>query len=160
VARRPLERERIYLDGGRRTTQLMRDSLDGGSARMQILLAIGFLALVAGVYSSLAWKAAVRFGRRSLLLTWLLGSLLLLSFIFARRPPAGMLPTHAYAIGAFAVFLAFGLATRTVGRRITHSAPSQTLTLFPIAAATGAFFLGLLVGLLPLLMLDMLTIVG
>jgi len=27
VARRPLERERIYLDGGRRTTQLMRDSL-------------------------------------------------------------------------------------------------------------------------------------
>ena len=30
MARRPLERERIYLDGGRRTTQLMRDSL--GSA--------------------------------------------------------------------------------------------------------------------------------
>jgi len=27
VARRPLERERIDLDGGRRTTQLMRDSL-------------------------------------------------------------------------------------------------------------------------------------
>jgi hypothetical protein len=30
VARRPLEREQVYLDGGRRTTQLMRDSLDGG----------------------------------------------------------------------------------------------------------------------------------
>jgi hypothetical protein len=29
VARRPLEREGIYLDGGRRTTQLMRDSLGG-----------------------------------------------------------------------------------------------------------------------------------
>jgi hypothetical protein len=27
VARRPLERERVCLDGGRRTTQLMRDSL-------------------------------------------------------------------------------------------------------------------------------------
>jgi hypothetical protein len=27
VARRPLERERVSLDGGRRTTQLMRDSL-------------------------------------------------------------------------------------------------------------------------------------
>jgi hypothetical protein len=27
VARRPLERELVYLDGGRRTTQLMRDSL-------------------------------------------------------------------------------------------------------------------------------------
>ena len=30
MARRPLERERVCLDGGRRTTQLMRDSL--GSA--------------------------------------------------------------------------------------------------------------------------------
>jgi hypothetical protein len=29
VARRPLEREGLYLDGGRRTTQLMRDSLGG-----------------------------------------------------------------------------------------------------------------------------------
>jgi ankyrin repeat protein len=29
MARRPLERERICLDGGRRTTQLMRDSLGG-----------------------------------------------------------------------------------------------------------------------------------
>ena len=30
MARRPLEKEHLYLDGGRRTTQLMRDSLDGG----------------------------------------------------------------------------------------------------------------------------------
>jgi hypothetical protein len=29
VARRPLEREGLYLDRGRRTTQLMRDSLGG-----------------------------------------------------------------------------------------------------------------------------------
>jgi hypothetical protein len=29
LAWRPLERERIYLDGGRRTPQLMRDSLGG-----------------------------------------------------------------------------------------------------------------------------------
>ncbi len=29
MARRPLERERIYLDGGRRTTQLIRNSLGG-----------------------------------------------------------------------------------------------------------------------------------
>ena len=29
MARRPLEREPIYLDGGRRTTQLMRDWLGG-----------------------------------------------------------------------------------------------------------------------------------
>ena len=29
MARRPLEREEVCLDGGRRTTQLMRDSLDG-----------------------------------------------------------------------------------------------------------------------------------
>ena len=31
MARRPLDRERIYLDGGRRTTQLMRVSLGGGT---------------------------------------------------------------------------------------------------------------------------------
>jgi hypothetical protein len=31
VARRPLEREGVSLDGGRRTTQLMRDSLDGAT---------------------------------------------------------------------------------------------------------------------------------
>ena len=30
MARRPLEREQVCLDGGRRTTQLMRDSLGGG----------------------------------------------------------------------------------------------------------------------------------
>ncbi len=34
VARRPLEREGVSLDGGRRTTQLMRDSL-GGPTRMR-----------------------------------------------------------------------------------------------------------------------------
>jgi len=33
VARRPLEREQICLDGGRRTTQLMRDSLGGSRTR-------------------------------------------------------------------------------------------------------------------------------
>jgi hypothetical protein len=37
VARRPLERERIYLDGGRRTTQLMRDSLGGCTDKMRTL---------------------------------------------------------------------------------------------------------------------------
>ena len=31
VARRPLDKEGVYLDGGRRTTQLMRDSLGGGN---------------------------------------------------------------------------------------------------------------------------------
>jgi hypothetical protein len=36
VARRPLERERISLDGGRRTTQLMRDSLDGGDVAIRL----------------------------------------------------------------------------------------------------------------------------
>ena len=35
MARRPLERERAYLDGGRRTTQLMRDSLGGMPRRLQ-----------------------------------------------------------------------------------------------------------------------------
>jgi len=44
VARRPLEREEVYLDGGRRTTQLMRDSL-GSSPTMALrhLIALGIL---------------------------------------------------------------------------------------------------------------------
>ena len=36
MARRPLEREQVYLDGGRRTTQLMRDSL--GSTTKGVLM--------------------------------------------------------------------------------------------------------------------------
>jgi hypothetical protein len=36
VARRPLEREQVYLDGGRRTTQLMRDSLGAGIVKLSI----------------------------------------------------------------------------------------------------------------------------
>jgi len=39
VARRPLEREQISLDGGRRTTQLMRDSLGSNGYNMLLLTA-------------------------------------------------------------------------------------------------------------------------
>jgi len=61
VARRPLEREGVYLDGGRRTTQLMRDSLGGAtkSENMQapdpllirMLLAIPGASALAASYS-------------------------------------------------------------------------------------------------------------
>ena len=45
MARRPLEKELVHLDGGRRTTQLMRDSL--GSKRMhRIFLLLFWTALV------------------------------------------------------------------------------------------------------------------
>ena len=125
---------------------------------LQTLLGIGSLALVAGTYSAVAWIVATRFGPRSLFLTWFLGSLLLVSFYAVRLPR--VLPTHAYALGVFAVILAFGLATRIVWRRMAHTAPSRVPTLAPIALATGAFLLGLLLGLLPLLLLDMLAIVG
>ena len=37
MARRPLEREPVDLDGGRRTTQLMRDSLGSGHASTLIM---------------------------------------------------------------------------------------------------------------------------
>lgn len=125
---------------------------------LQILLGIGALALVAAAYSAAAWKVAARYGPRSLLLTCLLGSLLLVSFYFVRLPR--VFPTHAYFLGVFAVILAFGLATRIVWRGIAHTAPAHALTPLPIVVATGAFLLGLLLGLLPLLVLDMLTIVG
>jgi len=48
VARRPLERERVYRDGGRRTTQLMRDSLGGTRMTIaQIRLLLSVMACVA-----------------------------------------------------------------------------------------------------------------
>jgi len=46
VARRPLEREQIYLDGGRRTMQLMRDSLGSGSMRSSPCLCLFLTALL------------------------------------------------------------------------------------------------------------------
>jgi len=60
VARRPLEREGVYLDGGRRTTQLMRDSLGGATGPMtnnkaslaRTLFVAYFIALVATVSSA------------------------------------------------------------------------------------------------------------
>ena len=47
MARRPLERERIYRDGGRRTTQLMRDSLGSGTDTMSFLAEYGWLLVLA-----------------------------------------------------------------------------------------------------------------
>jgi TonB family protein len=47
VARRPLERERVCLDGGRRTTQLMRDSLGCASPIMRKRIATTVCALAA-----------------------------------------------------------------------------------------------------------------
>jgi hypothetical protein len=47
VARRPLEREPIYPDGGRRTTQLMRDSLGSYRSKGQVVRPItAFIALL------------------------------------------------------------------------------------------------------------------
>ncbi len=125
---------------------------------LHTLLGIGLLALVGATYSGVAWIVAARFGPRSLFVTWFLGSLLLVSFYAAKLPR--VLPTHAYALGVFAVILAFGLATRTVWRRMAHTAPSRAINPTSFALATGAFLLGLLLGLLPLLLLDMLAIVG
>jgi len=50
VVRRPLERERLYLDRGRRTTQLMRDSL-GSQAKPTVLVPIllGLFALLVAI---------------------------------------------------------------------------------------------------------------
>jgi hypothetical protein len=45
VARRPLEREGICLDGGRRTTQLMRDSLGGPTTPMASRLLVELLVI-------------------------------------------------------------------------------------------------------------------
>ena len=47
MARRPLETEQVCLDGGRRTTQLMRESLDGGNMDIARLLVAHILAALA-----------------------------------------------------------------------------------------------------------------
>ena len=54
VARRPLEREPVYLDGGRRTTQLMRDSLGSRMTELRVnalksLAVLQYLLADAGV---------------------------------------------------------------------------------------------------------------
>ena len=51
MARRPLEREQVYLDGGRRTTQLMRDSLGSTAHTMtlRILVTVGLVLICASV---------------------------------------------------------------------------------------------------------------
>ncbi len=47
MARRPPEREEVYLDGGRRTTQLMRDSLGGGIYLRRLSTTIAFTVSLA-----------------------------------------------------------------------------------------------------------------
>jgi hypothetical protein len=80
VARRPLEREPVYLDGGRRTTQLMRDSLGSRTGDMShtpfrkriwptlasiLFTSIVFLDLILEIYKMMrhaeaeSWMAAV-----------------------------------------------------------------------------------------------------
>jgi len=61
--RRPLEKEQIYLDGGRRTTQLMRDSL--GSMSTDALFAL-LLLLGVTVYATAATFIARGSARRYL----------------------------------------------------------------------------------------------
>ena len=61
MARRPLEREEVYLDGGRRTTQLMRDSLGGGTTKMPArALILRILLVLCGVETPLAAILAIR----------------------------------------------------------------------------------------------------
>jgi hypothetical protein len=64
VARRPREREQVYLDGGRRTTQLMRDSLDSGA--MHIRYVVTTLALLAAVLTLVTfWPESLQFANAS-----------------------------------------------------------------------------------------------
>ena len=61
MARRPLEKEPVCLDGGRRTTQLMRDSL-GGATHIEMTkraYKIGLLILALGLAAgfAVAWQS-------------------------------------------------------------------------------------------------------
>ena len=128
---------------------------------LSYVLGITILALLAAVYSVLAWKAGARFGHRILLLTWPAASLLLLVYCYLTvvRTATGFFTADMYITAVFAIFLAFGLTTRSIWRGLTRLDYSRHVTISAVVRAAGAFFLGLVLGVVPLLVLDIFRLV-
>jgi len=101
-----------------------------------------------------AWKLAARFGPRVLLLTCPLAAFVFLALERWRAAAQSGLPTSMVIISAFAVLLAFSLASRSVWRRVQRL---ERFSVRALAGAGGAFLLGMLVGLLPALVLDIIS---
>jgi len=119
-------------------------------------------ALVGACYVLVAWYVGRRWGIRTLPVVWLLCSCVAALggvYNLHRRYVAfgDVLPiqTDLRLLGfALAIALCgFGLATLSVRKRLRR-VPSGTPTLGGVAAGVGAFFGGLGLGLLPLLLLD------
>ncbi|UCC49768.1 MAG: hypothetical protein JSV41_06320 [Gemmatimonadota bacterium] len=129
---------------------------------LALLGSFALLACIAAVYVFVAWRMARRMGERSLLGTWILGSVFLAVLYVLiwslRREALGVTPSVAYRVKEFGAFfgvsaLAFGLATLSVRRRLRRS--NDSLKTRGILAGVGAFFGGLGLVFLAVLLSDL-----
>jgi hypothetical protein len=126
-------------------------------------LALGVVALFAAAYVALAWHLARRAGRRWLAVAWLIAVLIFLLAFLTRLKilgaPVSIPPRTAGNRLLLAVSLGVGLAgaglaTLSVWRGLISS-PDGRLTFGRIMAGVGAFFGGLLVVMVVLLVRDL-----
>ena len=120
-----------------------------------MLVGLALLFVIAVAYSALVWQLAVRFGPKALFLTCPVAALAFLALERWQTAPQAVLPTSMVVIGAFAALLAFALASRSVWRRVQRAEP---LSVRALTSAGGAFLLGMLLGLLPALVLDVFAV--
>ena len=124
---------------------------------MGLLIALVALGSLAAGFSFAVWRLA-RLGRGAVVVAWLAASALLATLYLLRIQSV----TEGRALQALSIDLAvqaslmgllgFGLAARSLWRRFTV-APGA-LTGSAIGAAVGAFYLGVLLSLLPALFRD------
>jgi hypothetical protein len=125
-------------------------------------LNILIVALVPALYCTVAWRAASRAGERALLACWLGGATLLGALVIHNFRRAGGLqhvcPTTSldwlvlYGAVVFPL-VALGLTTLSV-RKHRRRDPHVALTIADLGAGIGAFFTGLFLVLVPVMMLD------
>jgi uncharacterized membrane protein YsdA (DUF1294 family) len=119
-------------------------------------------ALLAAAYIIGAWYLSRRWGVRVLLPVWLVASLLAavagVYRLHTRSSAAGNVPTRITDLRlllAALIFslLGFGLASLSVRKRLRRASDAG-LTLMTVLAGVGAFFGGLGLGFVPVLVLD------
>lgn len=134
---------------------------------MLLSLALSFLvlALIAGLYVVAAWRLAARLGEVALLGAWVAGSISL-AVAYAviwgfRRGAAGVTISTTHRLMEFGIFfgmsaLSFGLATLSVRRRRRHGSDGPSFG--AILAGVGAFFAGLILIMVAVLIYDVLRV--
>jgi hypothetical protein len=129
---------------------------------LSLAVGLALIGLYAAGYTAVAWHLARRTGRHWLLGAWVAGALLfwLVSLIRLRILDAAISIPPQTSADRLAVFgflawgvLGVGLATLSVWRRIGRN-PEGQLTLGGTMAGVGAFFAGMLLVLLAVLISD------